>query len=68
MKKSLTLPSIASFFNSLKDEHDEPIYTYNDEILIFFVRQSNIAVKVDFSIDIINLPFQMKNLILFRKN
>ena len=41
MKNSLTLPSLANkFFNSLRDESDEPIYTYNDENMRHFVRQS----------------------------
>ena len=41
MKNSLTLPSLAKkYFNSLRDESDEPIYTYNDEYMRYFVRQS----------------------------
>ena len=41
MKNSLTLQSLANnYFNSLSDESDEPIYTYNDEIMRHFVRQS----------------------------
>ena len=41
MKNSLTLPSLANKnFNSLRDESDEPIYTYNDEFMRHFVRQS----------------------------
>ena len=41
MKNSLTLPSLANkYFNSLRDESDEPIYTYNDEFMRYFVRQS----------------------------
>ena len=41
MKNSLTLPSLAKkYFNSLRDESDEPIYTYNDEFMRHFVRQS----------------------------
>ena len=41
MKNSLTLPSLAiKFFNSLREENDEPIYTYNDEFMRHFVRQS----------------------------
>ena len=41
MKNSLTLPSLANkYFNSLRDESDEPIYIYNDEIMRHFVRQS----------------------------
>ena len=41
MKNSLTLPSLANkYFNSLREENDEPIYTYNDEFMRHFVRQS----------------------------
>ena len=41
MKNSLTLPSLANkYFNSLSDESDEPIYTYNDEFMRHFVRKS----------------------------
>ena len=41
MKNSLTLPSLANKnINSLRDESDEPIYTYNDEFMRHFVRQS----------------------------
>ena len=41
MKNSLPLPSLANkYFNSLRDENDEPIYTYNDEFMRHFVRQS----------------------------
>ena len=41
MKNSLTLPSSATkFFNSSRDENDEPIDTYNDEYMKWFVRQS----------------------------
>ena len=41
MKNSLTLPSLANkYFISLRDESDEPIYTYNDEYMRHFVRQS----------------------------
>ena len=40
-KNSLTLPSLANkHFNSLREENDEPIYTYNDEFVRHFVRQS----------------------------
>ena len=39
MKNSLTLPSLANkFFNSLRVENNEVIYTYNDEFLRHFVR------------------------------
>ena len=41
MKKSLTLPSLANkYFNSLKDENDEPIYTYTDLFVRNFVRKA----------------------------
>ena len=41
MKNSLTLPSLANkYFNSLRDESDEPIYTYTDPFMRHFVRQS----------------------------
>ena len=41
MKSSLILPALANkFFNSLKDESDEPISTYNDEFMRHFARQS----------------------------
>ena len=40
MKISLTLQSLANkYFNSLRDESDEPIYTYNDEFMRHFVKQ-----------------------------
>ena len=41
MKNSVTLQSLASkYFNSLRDENDEPIYTYNVEYMHHFVRKS----------------------------
>ena len=41
MKNSLTLPSLANkYFNSLRDENDEPIYTYTDPFMRNFVRKS----------------------------
>ena len=41
MKNSLTLFCLANkYFNNLRDENDEPIYTYNDEFMRHFVRQS----------------------------
>ena len=40
MKNSLTLRALAiKYFNSLRDESDEPIYTYNDDFMRHFVRQ-----------------------------
>ena len=41
MKNSLTLPSLANkFFNCLRDENDEPIYTYTDPFMRNFVRKA----------------------------
>ena len=41
MKNSLPLPSLANkFFNSLREENDEAIYTSNDEFMRHFVRKS----------------------------
>ena len=41
MKNSLTLPSSANkYFNSLRDENDEPIYTYTDPFMRNFVRKA----------------------------
>ena len=39
-KNGLILPSRANkYFISLRDENDEPIYTYTDPFIRFFVRQ-----------------------------
>ena len=41
MKNSLILPSLANKnFNSLRDENEEPIYTYTNPFMRNFVRQS----------------------------
>ena len=41
MKNSLTLPSLANkYFNSLRSENDEPIYTYTDPFMRNFVRKA----------------------------
>ena len=41
MKNSLTLPSLANkYSNSLRDENDEPIFTYTDPFKRNFVRNS----------------------------
>ena len=41
MKNVLTLPSLANkYFNSLRDENDELIYTYTDPFMRHFVRKS----------------------------
>ena len=41
MKNSLTLPSLANkYFKSLRDENDEPSYTYTDPFMRNFVRKA----------------------------
>ena len=41
MKDCLSLPGMGwKYFNSLRTEEDEPIYTYNDKYMRWFVRQS----------------------------
>ena len=41
MKDGLSLPGLGwKYFNSLRTEEDEPIYTYNDKYMRWFVRQS----------------------------
>ena len=41
MKNSLALPSIGNkCFNSLRDENDEPIYTYTDPFMRNFLRKA----------------------------
>ena len=41
MKDCLSLPGLGwKYFNSLRTEEDEPIYTYNDKYMIWFIRQS----------------------------
>ena len=40
MKDSLSAPRFGwRYFNSLRSEEDEPIYTYNDKYMRHFVRQ-----------------------------
>ena len=42
MKNSLTLPSLAKkYFNSLRDENDESIFTYTDPFMRTFVRKAS---------------------------
>ena len=42
MKNSLTLPSLANkYFNSLRDENDELIYSYTDPFMRNFVRKAS---------------------------
>ena len=41
MKDCLSLPGLGwNYFNSLRTEEDEPIYTYDDKYMRWFVRQS----------------------------
>ena len=41
MKDCLSLPGLGrNFLNSLRTEEDEPIYTYRDKYMRYFVRQS----------------------------
>ena len=41
IKNSLTVPALGRIdFNSLRDGNDEPIYTYKDKDMRWFVRQS----------------------------
>ena len=47
MKDSLTLPALANkYFNSLRDENAEPIYTYTDPFMRHFVRKSIKGARV----------------------
>ena len=40
MKNSSTLPSLGwKYFNNLRDENDEPTYTFKDKYVRWFVRQ-----------------------------
>ena len=69
MKNSLTLPSLANkHFNSLRDENDEPLYTYTDPFVKKFVRNAFKGDRCNFFINFINLKFLMRFLILFQKN
>ena len=41
MKDCLSLPGLGwNYFNSLRNEEDEPIYTYNDKYIRWFFRRS----------------------------
>ena len=47
MKNCLSLPGLGwKNFNSLRTEEDEPIYTYNDKYMRWFVLQSIKGVRV----------------------
>ena len=47
MRDGLPLPALGwKFFSSLREEGDEPIYTYKDKLMRWFVRQSIKGGKV----------------------
>ena len=47
MKDCLSLPGLGlKYFNSLRTEQDEPIYTYNDKYMRRFVRQAAYGGRV----------------------
>ena len=47
MKECLSLPGLGlKYFNSLGTEQDEPIYTYNDKYMRWFVRQAAYGGRV----------------------
>ena len=47
MKDCLSLPGLGlKYFNSLRTEQDEPIYTYNDKYMRWFVRQAAYGGRV----------------------
>ena len=47
MKECLSLPGLGfKYFNSLRTDQDEPIYTYNDEYMRWFVRQAAYGGRV----------------------
>ena len=47
MEDCLSAPGLGwKYFNSMRDENDEPIYPYNDKYMRWFVRQSNKGGRV----------------------
>ena len=47
MKDCLSVPGLGlKYFNSLRTEEDEPIYTYNDKYMRWFVRQAGYGGRV----------------------
>ena len=47
IKGCLSAPGLGwKYFNSLRTQEDEPIYTYNDKDMRWFVRQSKKAGRV----------------------
>ena len=71
MKNSLTLPSFANkYFNSLRNENDERIYTYTDLFMRNFVRKAieggrcnafNQHYKSEISDEVFNIIFKELN-------
>ena len=69
MKNSLTLPSLArKYFNSSRDENDEPIYTYTDPFMQKIVQNSIKGVDAQLSANIANLNLVIIYSILSQKN
>ena len=56
MKDSLSAPRLGwKYFNSSRKEEDEPVYTYDDEYMRYFKRQSK---KGDVSVLLISISHQ----------
>ena len=69
MKDCLSLPRLGwKYFNSLRTEEDEPIYTYNDKYMRWFVLQSIKEDEFVLLTNIINHQFTMMSKKLFQKN
>ena len=69
MKNSLTLPSLANkYFNSLRVENDEPIYTYTDPFMRNFVGKSIKGGKFNAFNQHYKSEISDECLILFQKN
>ena len=67
MKNRITLPSLANkYFNSLRDENDEPFYTYTDPFMRHFVKQSIKRGRCS-ALNQYYKSFQIKYLILCHK-
>ena len=60
MKDFLSFPGLGwNYFNSLRTEEDEPIYTFNDKYMRWFVRQAKRGGRVLLLINFINQKFVM---------
>ena len=47
MKDCFSAPGLGwKYFNSMRDENDDPIYTYNDKYMRWFVRQTKKGGRV----------------------